>query len=235
MAALYTPLEATGHSEKGYAQVSYSAAYDAETNKTMVRFDSAIISCGALGSNIDLATLTIRVEAVDNSGSMALARIQKGGSSATIVDTPSPQAVTVEHGSDDASKTIVITLNVTATVRPTLGGLIHAQGSASETIVVERVSIIHVGDEVGALYVAMNGVWHEGVPCAVIDGQFHAGVGYIFLVPESEEGYGEVTVTYDEEGNVYLSGVGMTHDNAGNVLLSGVTATDDGDGNITIT
>ncbi|MBQ8797239.1 MAG: hypothetical protein IJZ56_03475 [Oscillospiraceae bacterium] len=116
------------------------------------------------------------------------------------------------------------------------GGSHTVTGDVAVVIVTELASIVYVGDKVGVLYVYLNGAWHVGLLYAAQGGQFHIGVGYIFLVPDSgEEEPGGVTVTYDEDGNVYLSGVTVSHDGAGNVVLSGVTATDDGNGNITIT
>lgn len=116
------------------------------------------------------------------------------------------------------------------------GGSHTVTGDVAVVIVTELASIVYVGDKVGVLYVYLNGAWHVGLLYAAKGGQFHIGVGYIFLVPDSgEEEPGGVTVTYDEDGNVYLSGVTVSHDGAGNVVLSGVTATDDGNGNITIT
>lgn len=232
--AIHTLKDPSFSGWQGQTNVDYECSYDHITNRTTVTFSEGTFRYYGLRNYVTTATADITVIATDNPEVSASAVMEfngttNGGNSYKDA-TPDPISVTVQHGSAAGEKSVTISVSSMISVYITAqGGKEYVGAQASVTVSTgSRAGIIYVGDKIGVPYVYLKGKWHVGVLHATDAGLWKLGVGYIFLNRS-------ITVTYDDEGNVYLSGVTATHDGDGNVVMGGATASDDGNGNITIT
>lgn len=229
MAAFSIPLTFPGHNGKGSILVSAGLRYDQDIHGTIVQSISALIRMGSVPGNITRATVSVTFWPADNPHVSASASMHVSGASQTGVSgLLRPVLLRLPNQLDDPVKRVRMRVSFSVDAVYSAGAF-YTSGSDERVFMVGLASIIHVGDLIGSLYVAIDGKWHIGVIHAADDGQFYPSVGYILSAPEKG-----IEVTYDDAGNVFISGVRVTHDGDGNVFLEGATVEDDGDGHITI-
>lgn len=123
----------------GSCEINYDTVYDAETNRTTVTFrESAFVYFGRNGYGTS-ATAAITVTAADNAGSSGAATLSTygttDGGSKSYPGTPSPTTVTVQHGDEDGTKSVIV--SATATVKAYMTSYATSQtegtGSGSKT------------------------------------------------------------------------------------------------------
>lgn len=231
--AIHTLKDPSFSSWQGQTNVAYEYSYDPTTNRTTVTFSEGTFRYYGLRNYGTTATADITVTATDSPDTTASAVMEfngttNGGNSYKYA-TPDPISVTVQHGSAAGEKSVTISVSSMISVYITAqGGKEYVGAQASVTVSTgSRAGIIYFGDKIGVPYVYLKGKWHVGLIHAAVAGLWKLGTGHILLNPS-------INVTYDDEGNVYLSGVTATHDGNGDVVMDGVTASDDGNGNITI-
>ena len=229
MAGLTIPLTFPGHNGAGSVTVTANLRYDQEMNATIVQSANAIIRMESVPGNITRATVSVSFWPTDNPSVSASASMRVSGASQTGVSGAlRPAPLRLPHQLDDPVKRVRMRVSFSVDAVDSAGAF-YTSGSDERVFMVDLESIIHVGDLIGSLYVAIDGKWHIGVIHAADGGKFYPSVGYILSAPEKG-----IEVAYDDAGNVVISGVRVTHDEQGNVSLIGATVEDDGDGHITI-
>lgn len=229
MANLSIPLTFPGHNGAGSISVNADLRYDQDIHGTIARDIYAIIRMGSVPGNITSAAVSVTFWPEDNPPVSASASMRISGASQTGVSGALwPVPLRLPHKHDDPAKRVRMRVSFSVDAVDSAGKF-YTSGSDERVFMVDLASIIHVGDLIGSLYVAIDGKWHIGVIHAADGGKFYPSVGYILSAPEKG-----IEVTYDDAGNVFISGMRVTHDGDGNVFLVGATVVDDGDGHITI-
>lgn len=229
MAEFSISLTFPGHSGVGSISVNADLRYDQDIHGTIVQDISAIIRMGSVPGNITRATVSVTFWPTDNPPVSASASMRVSGASQTSVSGAlRPVPLRLPHQLDDPVKRVRMRVSFSVDAVDSAGAF-YTSGSDERVFMVDLASIIHVGDLIGSLYVAIDGKWHIGVIHAADGGKFYPSVGYILSAPEKG-----IEITYDDAGNVFVTGVRVTHDGNGNVTLHGVTAIYDGAGHITI-
>lgn len=237
MAEFSIPLTFPGHSGEGSISVNAGLRYDQDIHGTIAQNIYAIIRMGSVPGNITRATVSVTFWPTDNPPVSASASMRVSGASQTSVSGAlRPVPLRLPHQLDDPVKRVRMRVSFSVDAVDSAGAF-YTSGSDERVFMVDLASIIHVGDLIGSLYVAIDGKWHIGVIHAADGGDWHVGVGHVLFSvsgDEEEDQPGTITVTHDEAGNVFISGMRVTHDGDGNVFLVGATVVDDGDGHITI-
>lgn len=229
MVKLTVSVPLPGGNDAGYVKVSASLRYDQKSNETIVQTVTASARVGNGPGMISRATVDVSFWPTDNpsvseSASMNVSNVLMPAFSGAL----NPVPLRLPHQLHSPVKQV--RMRVSFSIKGFVSNLpVNASGSDERVFMSGLESIIHVGDLIGSLYVAIDGKWHIGVIHAADGGKFYPSVGYILSAPEKG-----IEVTYDDAGNVFISGMRVTHDGDGNVFLVGATVVDDGDGHITI-
>lgn len=218
-----------GHNGTGSFMFSANLQYDPDRNVTTVSGANVYIGMGSIPGNITYASASVNFTPVDNPSESRNASMIASNLSQTAVSGLLRPTLILPHSFDNPVKQVEIRMHFSIEAVDS-SGMFYADGSDDFVVTVDLASIVHVGDLVGSLYVAIDGSWHLGVIHASDGGVFYPSVGYILSAPEKG-----IEVTYDDAGNVFLTGLSVAHDEQGNVSLIGATVEDDGNGHITIT
>lgn len=228
MAVKKIPILFPGHTTAGSFVISALLTYDSAKNVTVVSDANVVFSTNAQGY-FSSVSANVSFTPADNPSEARLASMRETNIFKTeVTGQLSPTPLMLPHLGEGTAKQVKIGIsyNYRATIAPSI---VSNSGYSEFVVPVDLVSIIHVGELTGSLYVAIDGKWHLGVIHAADGGKFYPSVGYILSAPEKG-----IEVAYDDAGNVVISGVRVTHDEQGNVSLIGATVEDDGDGHITI-
>ena len=179
MGTLSFAVKNTGIGWTGNCTVNYTVQYDAEANTTTVTFLESSFNYYGRNNYGSSAEASISVKAADNEGSTASASVSASGvttgGSKTFAATPSPVSVTVQHGSADGSKSVVISASATikaymtgsATAQTTgtgSGSVTEQSGTREEKNVAIRVNgqivkgTLYVGKKKGTIYIGSTKV-----------------------------------------------------------------------------